>query len=65
MPLFVTNNKLKFMTNSENYYIHTTHRKDLHLHHTNLATYQKEFIFSGVQIFKNLLLDIINTEGNL
>jgi hypothetical protein len=53
------------MTNSENYSIHTRHRNDLHLHHTNFATYQTEVSCSVVKIFNNLLSDIKNTSGNI
>ena len=56
---------LYFMTNSENYSIHTRHRNYLHLHHTNLATYQTGFYSSVVKIFNNLLSDIKNTSGIL
>jgi len=60
---FVTSNKDKFITNSDQYIIYTRHNKDLYFPQANLATYQKEVHYSGVKIFSNLPSDIKSASG--
>jgi len=61
---FVTSNKDKFITNSDQYSIYTRHNKDLYLLQANLATNQKEVHYLGVKIFSNLPSDIKSASGN-
>ena len=62
--LFVTSNKDKFITNSDQYSTNTRYNKDLYLLQANLVTYQKEVHYSDVKIFSKLPSDIKSASGS-
>ena len=62
--LFVVQNKILFLTNTENYNLDTRQRNNLYLPQANLTIYQKGAYCSGIKIFNSLPSEIKNVAGN-
>ena len=58
LPMFLVQNKNRFLTNTENHNIGTRQRNNLYLPQANLTIYKKGAYSSGIYIFNNLPREI-------
>jgi hypothetical protein len=57
--IFVVQNNF-FLTNTENHNLDTRQRNSLYLPQVNLIIYQKGACYLGINVFNNLLFEIMN-----
>jgi len=62
--MFVVQNKVLILKNTESYNLDTRQRNNLYLPQPNLTIYQKGAYYSGIKMFNNLPLEIRNVAGN-